>query len=96
VDPPDTAIGAPDAYDGPIVDIESFLSNAYRFFLPVAIGLIGVPTMLSGLYKIMTSQGDPSKLKEGKEMITASIVGILFLLFSLSILRFILANFFGQ
>lgn len=95
-DPYAPPIPEPGAYAGPIIDAESFLNNAYRFFLPIAIGLIGIPTLIGGFYKIMTSQGDPSKLKDGQEMVFAAIVGLLFLLLSLSILRFVLNNFLGQ
>lgn len=97
--PPEDDIGTPipppGAYSGPIVDLESFLNNTYRLFLPGAIGFLAVPLILAGAYKVMTSQGDPAKLKDGKEMITAAVIGTLFLLLSLSILRFILNNFLG-
>ncbi len=86
----------PNEYDGSIVDYESFLQNMYRLMLPIAIGLLGIPTVAIASYTIMTSQGDPMKVKRGIEELTAAISGLLFLLLALSILRIILKNFLGQ
>lgn len=86
----------PAEYDGAIIDYESFLQNIYRLMLPIAIGLIGIPIVAVAGYAIMTSQGDPMRVKSGKEELTAAIAGIIFLLLALSILRIILRNFLGQ
>lgn len=86
----------PNEYEGSIVDYESFLQSMYRLMLPIAIGLIGIPIVAIAGYSIMTSQGDPMRVKSGKEELTAAIAGILFLLLALSILRIILKNFLGQ
>lgn len=53
----------------------------------LAVGLI----IMSG-YKIMTSQGDPDKLEEGKGTLTAAISGLLFIVFSVTIYRLIATN----
>jgi hypothetical protein len=37
-------------------------------------------------YKMVSSQGNPDKLKEAKEMITNAIIGLVFILLSVSIL----------
>ena len=94
--PNETLTGAASAYDGPIVDLESLLSNAYRFAYPIAIAFFGVPAVIISGYKIMTSQGDPAKIKDGREGLTAAVFGMIFLLGALSILAFILRNFLGQ
>lgn len=94
--PNETTTESASAYAGPIVNLESLLSNAYRFAYPIAIAIFGIPTILLSGYKIMTSQGDPAKIKEGKEGLTAAIAGIMFIIAALSILAFILRNFLGQ
>ena len=38
---------------------------------------------------IMTSQGDPPRLKAGQEVLTSAISGIIMLIFSVFILNFI-------
>lgn len=40
-------------------------------------------------FQIITSAGDPKKVQSGRELLTSSISGLLFLLFSVFILRFI-------
>ena len=52
-------------------------------------GGIGFLLMLLGSLQIMTSSGDPEKLKSGQQILGSSIAGILLVVFSLFILRFI-------
>ncbi len=85
----------PPTYTGPIIDYESFLQNVYRLMLPLTIGLGGIPIVILGAYRILTSQGDPKAVKEGKEDMTEAVKGILYILLALSILRIILRNFLG-
>lgn len=87
--------GTVSAYDGPIVDLESLISNVYRILIPIAIAIVAVPTILTSAYKIMTSQGDPAKVKDGRDGLTAGVFGVIFLGCALIILRWILVNFIG-
>ena len=64
-----------------------------RVFTPMANILTGV-AVISGFfllviagYKIMTSQGNPQNLQEGKDMLGAVIPGLIFVLIASSILR---------
>ena len=63
----------------------------------VLLGLAGGSTiaiiMVAG-YKIMFSRGDPESLKGAREQITSAIIGLLFLIFSVAILRVIGVNIF--
>ncbi len=64
--------------------------------LTVGIGLAGgiaLIIMVVGSIKILTSSGDPKKVGEGREMIVAAVAGLLFLILSILILRFIGATF---
>lgn len=40
-------------------------------------------------YRLMTSGGDPEKIKAAREQLTSAIVGLLFIIFSISILSFL-------
>jgi hypothetical protein len=60
--------------------------------LPWAIGLGGGIAFLFMLYAaflILTSTGDPEKLKNGQEILTNAIIGLLFVIFSTFLLRII-------
>lgn len=61
-----------------------FLAFALGIGGGLAVGLI----IISG-YKIMTSQGDPEKLEDGKETLTAAISGLIFIILSATIFRLI-------
>ena len=45
--------------------------------------------ILAGSFMLSVSQGDPNKTKEAKEIITSAIIGLLFVIFSVTILQFI-------
>lgn len=64
--------------------------------LTVAIGLAGgiaLIIMVWGSIKVLTSGGEPKKMGEGREMIVAAVSGLLFLILSVLILRFIGSTF---
>jgi hypothetical protein len=61
-------------------------------FLAIAItiaGGIALLLMIYGSFLISTSAGDPKKAEEGKEIITGAIAGLLFIIFSVFLLRLI-------
>ncbi len=61
-------------------------------FITVGLGMSGgvaLLTFLAAGFIFSTSQGDPKAYGKAKEMMTASIVGILFVIFSITILQFI-------
>lgn len=67
------------------------------FILRWGIGIIGgIAFVLIIIASIMitTSTGDPKRLQSGKELLTAAIAGVLFLIFSVFILRLIGLNIF--
>lgn len=62
------------------------------FFLRWGIGIgsgIAFLLILYGGFQVMTSSGNPEKLKAGQELLTAAITGLIFLIFSVFILRLI-------
>lgn len=61
-------------------------------FLRIAIGIAGglaFLLMIYGSFLVSTSAGDPKKSDEGKEIITGTIAGLLFIIFSALLLRLI-------
>ena len=52
-------------------------------------GAIALLLIMRAGYRIMTSRGNPEGIKEGREQITAAIVGLLFLIFSIVLLQVI-------
>lgn len=61
-------------------------------FLNWAIGIAGGIAflfMLFGAFQILLSSGNPEKVKAGQEQLTSAIIGLLFVIFSVFILRII-------
>lgn len=82
-------------YKGPIfTDIASLLAPIFKilFYVGIFVGILGI--IYSG-YLFISSEGDPGRVKEGKEQFTAAILGSLFVLLSVFILRVIINNILG-
>lgn len=61
-------------------------------FITLGLGIAGGVSLISTLvggFMLTTSQGDPTKANEAKEIITSAIIGLLFVIFSVAILQFI-------
>jgi len=52
-------------------------------------GGIAFLLIIVGGFQIVMSAGNPEKLNAGKELVTSAIVGLLFIIFSIFLLRFI-------
>lgn len=75
-------------------DPNNFAKSILALVLSLA-GMILLALLILNGYKLMTSQGDPEKIKDAREGIIAAIAGVLLIIFSLSILRFITADIIG-
>ncbi len=85
----DTALGCV-----PITDDTGYLA----FFVSWAIGIAGGIAFLLLVFagfQIMTSTGNPDRLKAAKELMTSAIMGLLMLIFSVFILRVIGVDILG-
>ncbi len=80
----------PTDYTGPLVDFQKLLTALRGVMIPIGIAVFGLPLIAVNAYKLMTSQGDPAKVKDAREGLTAAILGIVFLLLSLTLLRIII------
>lgn len=68
------------------------ITESIKWFLRWAIGIAGgiaFLLILSSGFQIMTSSGNPEKLKGGQEQLTAAISGLLLIIFSVFLLRLI-------
>lgn len=74
---------------GPISTIPAkFVTSFFGILLSLAGGIALILVIISG-YRLMVSQGNPEKVQAAREQLTSAIVGLLFIIFSLSILQII-------
>lgn len=69
-------------------DISSFVTALLNLAIPLSVVCVVVLLVFAG-YQLMTSAGNPDKLKESKEVITNAIIGFLVVLMSVAILLLI-------
>ncbi|MBD3250848.1 MAG: hypothetical protein GF381_04765 [Candidatus Pacebacteria bacterium] len=72
-------------------DIESIIGVVLKMGLLLGGGAT-LLMILAGAFSISVSQGDPKKTGEAKDLITAAIIGLIFIIFSISILQYIGVN----
>ena len=75
-------------------DVNNFLSWILTWAIGIAGGIAFLLILLAG-FQIITSQGNPEKMKAGQELLTAAIMGLLLLIFSVFILNFIGVDVLG-
>jgi hypothetical protein len=85
----DTAIGCI-----PINDTNDFMGWILGWGVGVGSGVAFLLIVYSS-FIVMTSQGDPSRLKSGQELLTSAISGLIMLIFSVFILKFIGVDILG-
>ena len=73
------------------IDPKNIIEWILKYAVMLA-GGIGFLLMLFASFQIMTSAGDPEKLKAGQQLLSSAITGILLIVFSLFILKFIGAD----
>lgn len=72
-------------------DPVGFVGSIIRLLIGFSGGIAILLIIASG-YQLMTSQGNPEKVKEGRERLTSAVVGLLFIIFSVFILQTIGVN----
>ena len=71
------------------------LINDTNKIINVVIGVLGVvavAVVIYGGFLFLTAQGDPGKIKKGKDSITWGIIGLIIALLSWSIINFVLST----
>jgi hypothetical protein len=64
--------------------------------IQLGLGIGGGVTLLlilAGAFRLSVSQGDPKQAEEAREQITSAVIGLLFIIFSVAMLRFIGVSF---
>lgn len=79
----DTAIGCI-----PFEDTNAFVGFLLRWAIGIGGGIAFLLILYAG-FMIMTSTGNPDRLKAGRELLTSAITGLLLLIFSVFVLRII-------
>lgn len=72
----------------PVGDLESLVSSILGWAIGIGGGVAFLLIIYSGIM-IMTSSGNPERLKAGQELLTSAIAGLIMLIFSVFILRVI-------
>jgi hypothetical protein len=84
--------GACDTALGPLpTDLPKLLTQIFSIALTIA-GVAALGLIIASGYKLMTSQGNPEMIKGIREQLTAAIIGLLFIVFSLVLLQIIGVN----
>jgi hypothetical protein len=73
---------------------QGFVNSLMAVILSIVGGIAVILIIISG-YRLMVSQGNPENIKNAKDQLTAAIVGLLFVIFSLVILQIIGVNILG-
>ena len=71
-----------------------FLNTIIGWAIGIGSGVAFLLIVYSG-FMIMTSSGSPERLQAGRELLTAAIAGLILLIFSVFILKFIGVDIFG-
>ena len=72
-------------------DLISDTSKIINVVLGV-LGVVAVAVVIYGGFLFLTAQGDPGKIKKGKDSITWGIIGLIIALLSWSIINFVLSS----
>ncbi|MBI2620948.1 hypothetical protein HYW61_01850 [candidate division WWE3 bacterium] len=71
------------------------IGQAGSVLFPAIIGL-GFFMIIKAGYTLLTSEGDPEAVKKGKEDLTSAIIGLIFVLLSMVILKIIIGNLISE
>ena len=75
----------------PIGGTNEFIEFILRWAIGIGGGIAFLLIIFAG-FQIMTSAGNPERLKAGQELLTSAIAGLILLIFSVFILRIIGVN----
>ncbi len=73
---------------GSITNESDFVEKIVDIAVPLSVICVLILVVYAG-YMLMSSQGNPDKLKEGKEILTNAIIGFLLVLLSVAVLLLI-------
>lgn len=85
-----TAIGCINVLGTP----EQFFGDILKWSVGIGSGIAFLLILYAG-FMVMTSAGNPERLKAGQELLTSAISGLILLIFSIFILKFIGIDILG-
>lgn len=77
------------------LSLPTFISSVILGPVIGLVGLIAFGMLIYSAFILQTSQGNPEKVKKAREILTGSIVGLIFIILSVFILRLIGVNILG-
>ena len=86
----DTAIGCINVLDSP----EAFMGDVLKWAVGVGGGIAFILIVYAS-FMVMSSSGNPERLKAGQELLTSAIGGLILLIFSVFVLKFIGVDILG-
>ena len=94
--PPKSAAGnsSAGATNDPAHKSDDLISDTNKIINVVlgVLGVVAVAVVIYGGFLFLTAQGDPGKIKKGKDSITWGIIGLIIALLSWSIINFVLST----
>ncbi len=84
-----TAIGCVNFHD-----IPTFTGSILKWLVGIG-GGVAFLLILSGSFSVMTSSGNPERLKAGQDVITAAVSGLVLLIFSIFVLKLVGVDILG-
>lgn len=78
----------------PVHNNDDLISDVNKIINVVigVLGVVAVAVVIYGGFLFLTAQGDPGKIKKGKDSITWGIIGLVIALLSWSIINFVLST----
>lgn len=70
---------------------QPFVTTLLRFLVGIS-GGISLIVMLTGVFRLITSSGDPKQVQSGRELFSSGVVGLLVVIFSVTLLRLVAAD----
>ncbi len=76
------------------IDVAMVVKTGFSILIPLSV-ILGIFLIILNGYKLLTSQGDPRNVQEAREGLTSAIIGIIFVVLSIVILRLIIGGILG-
>ena len=73
---------------------KSLMSNVSMLINVFAsvMGFLAVGMIIYGGFMLLTAQGDPAKIKRGKDVVTYSIIGVILVMLAYAIVNFVMKS----
>lgn len=76
------------------IKYEAIVASIYSFLFPIGI-IIGAGSIIIAGYKFLTSEGNPQMVADAKDNLSSAVIGTLFIILALALLRIIIKTTFN-